>query len=71
VTRLQLRVARLENGCFGGRAVARIVGILQRASDEELDRLLTDGRLARMVERLNDHELDRLIAEMKAMQAGA
>jgi hypothetical protein len=72
VTRLSHgRVATIENRCFGGPAVARIVGIFRRASDEELDRLLTDGQLARMAERLNDRELDRLIAELKAMQAAA
>jgi hypothetical protein len=68
VTRFHWRVAKIENRCFGGPAVARIVGILRRASDEELDLLLTDGRLARMVEQLNDRELDRLIAELTAMQ---
>jgi hypothetical protein len=48
--------------------VTRIVAIFRRASDEELDRLLTDGRLARMAERLSDRELDRLIHELQATQ---
>jgi hypothetical protein len=71
VTRLHGRIAEIENRCLGGHAVARILGILRRASDEELYRLLKDGRLARMAERLDDRELGRLIAELRAMQASA
>jgi hypothetical protein len=70
VSRLHRRIAEIEKRCLG-RAVARILGILRRASDEELSRLLNDGRFARMAERLDDRELDRLIAEVKAMQAEA
>jgi hypothetical protein len=65
--RLHRRVAKIEDRCFGGRAVARIVSILQRASDEELYWLVKDGRVARMVERLSERELGRLIAETKAL----
>jgi hypothetical protein len=71
VTRLDWRVAKIENRCGESRAVARIVGIVRRASDKELYRLLKDGQLARMAEPLSERELDRLIAELKAMQAAA
>jgi hypothetical protein len=71
VTGLHRRVAEIENRCLGGSAVARLLGILRRASDEELYRLLKDGGLARMAERLNDRELDQLIAELKAMRSAA
>jgi len=70
VSRLDSRVVKLEDRFVGeSRAVARIVGILRRASDEELVWSLKDGRFARVAERLNDRELDRLWAELKRMQA--
>jgi hypothetical protein len=67
VTRLAARVVRLENYNTGGAAVARIVGMIERADDEELDRLNQSGELARMARRLGNRQLDRLIHELQQM----
>jgi hypothetical protein len=71
VTRLAARVVRLENYCGGGLAVGRIVAMIERASDEELDRLNAggaNGELGRMARRLGDRQLDRLISELEQMR---
>jgi hypothetical protein len=69
MTRLGLRVAKIEKRCGASHEVVRIVNIVRRASDEELHRLTKSGRLARMGERLSERELDQLISELRAMQA--
>lgn len=69
MTRLHGRVAKIEKKCGESREVARMVGMIRRASDEKLYWLNKSGQLARMAERLNEQELSQLIAELKAMKA--
>jgi len=45
--------------------------MIERASDEELDRLNAggaNGELGRMARRLGDRQLDRLISELEQMR---
>ena len=68
MTKLHWRVAKIENRCGGGRAVVAIVRTIREASDEELYRMIKNGRLDQMAERLSDRQLEQLIAELKKMK---
>ena len=68
ISRCSARIARLENRVWGGPAVAKIVRLIERASDEELDELDYSGAITTMAQRLGDRQLHRLIEELEAMQ---
>jgi hypothetical protein len=67
VRSLHRRVSKIESRCDESREVARIVGIIRRASNEKLYWLNESGQLARMAARLSHREFDQLITELKAM----
>ena len=64
MSRYFARVKRLENR-LGGPAVTRIIRLVERVNDEELNRLNESGDLDRLAQRLSDRQLDLLINEFQ------